>query len=151
MGRGGIILEGARRCQHFASSNNQGLPDSSPHSWNTPVGADRYGWMSGCCGSACQGIKLECACERREKDSEMETNMPPLWFSNPALSALTAECAASLWKAAEESHRDPIRDTSSALHCRPEPHIPMKVFQVYVEFTTETPSWPVCCLLASHS
>lgn len=47
--------------------------------------------------------------------------MPPLWVRSPALSALTADGAASLGKAAEESRRDPIRNTLSVLHCSPEP------------------------------
>lgn len=85
-------------------------------------------------GSCVGKLSLQCVCvnvcECREKNSGGDQRAP-LWFGNPALSALSAECAASLWKAAEESHRDPIRDTSSALHCRPEPQTVMKIFWVY--------------------
>lgn len=95
------ILEGVRRCWRFASSNNHRWPDSSQHSPNAPAEADRYVWMSGCtgCGFVWRGIQLECVTLSRT-----ETNAPSHWVWNLALSALT-----------EESHRDPIRNSSPAL------------------------------------
>lgn len=87
------------------------------------------------CEFVCRQIKLQCVWVQRERQ-QLRPTWPPLWFWNPALSAPTAECAASLQEAAEGSHRDPIRDTSSALHCRPEPQTLMNIFQVYAYFST---------------
>lgn len=54
---------------------------------NTPEEADRYIWMSGCCGFACRWIKLQrvWVCASAERKTATESNMPPLWFWNPAL------------------------------------------------------------------
>lgn len=54
---------------------------------NTPTGADRYVWLSRCCGFVYWRIKLQCVsvCVRAERKTAMETNMPPLRFWNPVL------------------------------------------------------------------
>lgn len=70
---------------------------------NAPLEADRYVLMS----DGCVFVYTKFKRERRER------YVPSLVLDSSFVSADCWQCAGLLWKAAEESHRDPIRDTLS--------------------------------------